>query len=137
MTERHTRWSRRDWNSKPKNHMCSALKEKTYAWIKSCKESAKRETELYKMIEIATKDENQEDTERNTIKKRPKPPRKEEEEADEARTLLDDMQQNVNEANAKKNTETRRRLYREINEYMHSWTKNLDGHTISWIKCGK
>ena len=37
----------------------SALKEKTHTWNKSCKESAERETELYKMIEIATKDERQ------------------------------------------------------------------------------
>ena len=49
---------------------------------------------------------------------------KEEEEAGEARTLLDDMQQNVDEADAK-DTEPRSRLYRDINEYMHSWDQEL------------
>ena len=34
------------------------------------------------------------------------------------------MQQNVDEAEAKV-AETRRRLYREINEYMHSWDQEL------------
>ena len=37
----------------------SALKEKSNTWTKSCKESFKRETELFKMIEIAAKDEKQ------------------------------------------------------------------------------
>ena len=97
----------------------SALKEKTHTWNKSCRESAKRETELYKMIEIDTKDEKQEDTERNIIKKTLRQLRTEEDEADEVRTLLDDMQQNVDEAEAKV-TGTRRRLYREIKEHMHS-----------------
>ena len=40
------------------------------------------------------------------------------------RTLLDDMQQHVDEADAKA-TETRSRLYREYNEYMHSWDQEL------------
>ena len=79
ITEKHTGWSRRDWNSKPKNHwrssavdgagqssnlegklkdislemdaLGSALKEQTHTWNRSCKESAKKETELFKMIE--------------------------------------------------------------------------------------
>ena len=42
----------------------------------------KRETELYKMIEIAAKDEEQEDHERNIIKKTLQQLRKEEDEAD-------------------------------------------------------
>ena len=47
----------------------SALKEKTDTWKKSCKESARRETQLCKMIEIAEKDEKQEDNERSIIKR--------------------------------------------------------------------
>ena len=96
----------------------------THTWNKSCKESVKRETELHKMIEIAAKDEKQEDNERNIIQKTLKQLRKEEDEADEARTLLDYMQQNVDDTEAKV-TETRRPLYREINEYMHSWDQEL------------
>ena len=38
----------------------TALKEKTHTWNKSCKESARRKTELYKMVEIAAIDERQE-----------------------------------------------------------------------------
>ena len=159
MKERHTGWSRRDWNSKPRvegasqsshdewkssqpqskwkeislemDALGSALTGKTYTWNESCKESAIRETELYKVMEIATEDEKQEDTGRN-IKKTLKHLRKEEEQADEVRTLLDDMQQNVDEAEATV-TETRRRLCREINECV----KNFGDHTFSWIKCGK
>ena len=45
-------------------------------------------------------------------------------EAEEARTLLYDMQQNVDEADASV-TKTRSRLCPEINEYMHSWEEEL------------
>ena len=102
----------------------SGLKEKTHTWNKSCRESAKRETELYKMIEITAKDEKQEDNERTIIKKTLKQLCEEEDEADEARALLEEMQQNVDEAEAKV-AETRRRLFREINECMHSWDQEL------------
>ena len=150
MTERHTGWSRRDWNSNPKHHWRSsavegagqssndkwkgskikdkwkeasfemdALKEKT-----RCKESAKRESEFFKMVELAAIDERQEDKERNIIKKTLKQLRKDDEGAEEARTLLCDMHQNVDEADAKV-TETRSRPHREINEYMHSWDQEL------------
>ena len=39
----------------------SAVKEKTNTWTKNCKESAKRESYLYKMVELAAIDERQED----------------------------------------------------------------------------
>ena len=72
------------------------------------------------MIEIAANDEKQEDIIEKTLKQFGK----EENEADEARALLEDMQHNVDEAEAKVNA-TRRRLFREINEYMHSWDQEL------------
>ena len=85
MPERHTEWSRKDWNSRSKTHLRSSavedagqsshdkwksskiqgkwkeiflemdvlgssLKEKKNTWNKSCQESAKRETELYKIV---------------------------------------------------------------------------------------
>ena len=65
----------------------SALKEKTHTLNKSCKESARRETKLYKMIEIAAKDEKQEDKQRSITKKTFTQLGKEEDEADEARAL--------------------------------------------------
>ena len=39
----------------------TAVTEKTNMWNKSCKESANRETELYKMVEVAVMDEKQEE----------------------------------------------------------------------------
>ena len=53
------------------------------------------EAVLYKMTEIAAKDEKQEDKERNIIKKTLKQLRNEEEVAEEARTSLYDMQHDV------------------------------------------
>ena len=75
------------------------------------------------MVELAAIDEKSENK-RNIIKKTLKQIRKEEEEADEACTLLDDMQQNTDDAD-EKITVTRSRLYRGINEYMHSWEQEL------------
>ena len=72
------------------------------------------------MVELAAIDEIQEDKERIIIKKTLTQLDKEEKEAEEARTLLYDMQQNVDEADAKVS-----RLYREINEKMHSWDQEL------------
>ena len=46
----------------------SALKEKTHTWNKTCKENAKRESELYKMVELAAIDKRQEDKERSMLK---------------------------------------------------------------------
>ena len=40
------------------------MKEQTNTWNKSCKESAKRESELYKMVEPADIEERQEHKER-------------------------------------------------------------------------
>ena len=102
----------------------SALKEKSNTWTKSCKESAQRESELYKMVELAAIDERQEDKERNITKKTLKQLSTEEDETEEARTLLYDLQHNVDEADAKV-TETRSRLYSEINEYVHSLDQEL------------
>ena len=46
----------------------TTVKEKTNTWNKSCKESAKRETELYKMVEVAVMNEKQEESERGMIR---------------------------------------------------------------------
>ena len=76
------------------------------------------------MIEIAAKDEKQEDNKRSIIKKTLQQLGDEEDEADELRALLEDMQHNVDEAEAKVNA-TGRRLYRENNQYMRSWDQEL------------
>ena len=46
----------------------TTVKEKTNTWNKSWKESAKRESELYKMVEQAAIDERQEHKEKCMIK---------------------------------------------------------------------
>ena len=51
--------------------------------------------------------------------------RKEREEENEARALLEEMQQNLEEAHARA-SETERKLYRELGEYTHSWEKALE-----------
>ena len=45
----------------------TTVKEKTNTW-NSCKESASRETELYKMVEAAVMDEKHEERERDMIR---------------------------------------------------------------------
>ena len=77
----------------------SSLKKKKL-WNKSRMESAKRETDQYKMTEIVANDEMQEDNERNIIKKTLEQFSKEQDEADEARALLHDLHQNVDEVEA-------------------------------------
>ena len=76
----------------------SALKEQTHTWNKSCKESVNRESDLYKMLEIAAIDVRQEDTARSVLKDTVQKLRKEREEESEARAPLEEMQQNLEEA---------------------------------------
>ena len=76
------------------------------------------------MLESAANDAKIEDNARNRIGQTLKQLRKEED-VGEARALLEDMQQTVDEAEAKA-FDTERRLYREIEEYMCSWDQELD-----------
>ena len=46
----------------------TSVKEKTNTWNNSCKESAKRVSELCKMVELAAVDERQQHKERNMLK---------------------------------------------------------------------
>ena len=73
----------------------STLKEKTNTWNKSCNERANRESELYKMVELAAIDERQDDKERSMFEDVLKQLRKEREEEHEARALIEDMQHNL------------------------------------------
>ena len=73
------------------------------------------------MVELAAIDERQEDKERNIIKKTHTQLRQEEEEAEETRTLLTTCSKMWKKPKA----ETRSRLHREINGYMHPWDQEL------------
>ena len=70
-------------------------------WNKSCKESAKRATELYKMVEVAVMNEKQEERERGMIRDLLGELRKRREEEDEARNFIEEMQRNLHEAQNK------------------------------------
>ena len=67
----------------------TTVKEKTNTWNKSCKESAIRETEWYKMVEVAVINEKQEERERGMIRDPLGELRKRMEEEDEARNLIE------------------------------------------------
>ena len=71
------------------------------------------------MIESSGNDAKAEDGERRRLTRNLKQLRQEEDEEDEARALLENMQQNVDEAHAKA-SETKRRFYREIEEDLYS-----------------
>ena len=75
------------------------VKEKTNTWNKSRKESAKRETEVSKMVVVAVMDETQEERERGMIVLVEL--RKRGEEVDEARNLIEEMQRNLDDARIK------------------------------------
>ena len=79
----------------------SAVKEKKHTLKKSCKESVRRESGQSKMLESAANDAKIEDNARNRIRKTLKQLGKEEAEVSEARALLEDMQQTVDEAEAR------------------------------------
>ena len=72
----------------------TAVKEKSNTRTKSCKESAKREAELFKMVEVAVTDEKQEERERGMIRDLLVELRKRKDEEHEARNLIEEMQRN-------------------------------------------
>ena len=75
--------------------------------------------------ELAAIDETQEDKERSRLKDVVKQLRKESEEENQARVLLEEIQQNFDEAHARA-SETEQELCRELGEYMHSWDQELE-----------
>ena len=76
----------------------TSVKEKSNTWNKGCKENTKRETELFKMVEVAVTDEKQEERERVMIRDLRVELRKRREEEDEARNLIGEMQRNFDDA---------------------------------------
>ena len=93
--------------------------EKKNTWAKSCKESAKRETEIFKMMGCLADHAKEGGGDGNTIKKILMQLCDEEKEEYEACARLEAMQKNVNEAHTRA-SETAQRLFEEIEEYMRS-----------------
>ena len=92
-------------NSPEMDVVGTAVKEKSTTWNKSCKESTKRETELFKMVEVAVTDEKQEERERDMIRDLLVELRKRREEEDEARNLIEEMQRSLDDAQNRSGTE--------------------------------
>ena len=67
------------------------MKEKKITWNKSGKESAKREADLYAMLESAATDETKQEWDRDKLGDRLKAFRKRKEEEDEATCLMEEM----------------------------------------------
>ena len=93
--------------------------EKKHTWVKSCWESAKRETEMFKVAESMADDAKDKDGDRGRPRKTLKQLRKEKDEDNEARALQEEMQQNFDAARAMA-SETEQGLYRELEEDMYS-----------------
>ena len=108
----------------------STVKEKANTWNKSCKESVKRESELYKMVEAAAIDERQEQKERGMIRDLLEQLQKRREEEDEARVLTEEMQRNPDEAQSR-SYEVERKLDRVLWEYMKLLKKKCDARSSS------
>ena len=80
----------------------AVVKEKKSTWHKSGKESSKRETELYTMVESVATDEKQEERNRCGIRDQLVEVRQRKDEENEARCLIEEMQRNLDAAQDKK-----------------------------------
>ena len=95
----------------------TTVKEKTHTWNKSCKESVKRETELYEMVEAAVMDEKQEQKETGMIRDLLGQLQKRREEEDEAR------------GSSKRWNAISRRPRTEVTKWNGSWAE-YSGNTL-------
>ena len=94
------------------------------SWVKSCKESSKRETEIYAISEGMAEDTKFEDGDKSRLRKALKQHRKDRHEGNAARELLEEMQQNVGEAHARA-SESEKSLWKELKEYMYPWDREF------------
>ena len=97
----------------------------TNTWNRSCRESEKRESELYKMVQQADIDERQEHKERSMLKDLLQQLQKEREEQEEARGLIEEMQRSLHEAQARA-SETEPKLGRVLGKYIYSFEKEME-----------
>ena len=97
------------------------FERKTNTWNRSCKESVKRDTELFKIVEFAVMDQQREQKERGMIRELLEQLQKRREEEDEARGLIE-MQRNLDEAQ-NKSCEVERKLDRVLWEYIEAFDK--------------
>ena len=105
------------------HELASTLREKSHTWNKNCKDSDKREGDLLKLAELAAQDEKHEDEERHNINKLLRQLREERKEEDEARALQEEMQKNLEEAQARASA-TEQKVFGRFDEYMRTWTED-------------
>ena len=100
------------------------VKEKKSTWIKSSKVISKRETEIYAISDGMAEDAKVDDSDRSRLRRALKQLRKDREEERAARKFLEEMQQNVDEAQEPA-SESEWTLCRELEEYMYSWDREI------------
>ena len=103
----------------------TTVKEKTNTWNKSCKDSAKRESELHNMVVQTAIDERQEHKARSVVKDLPMQFQKGREEEEKAFGLIEEMQRNLDEAQTRA-SETERKLGRVLGEFIYSYEKEME-----------
>ena len=102
----------------------ATVKEKTNTWNRSVKESVKRETELYKVVEAAVMDEKQQQKGGGMIRELLEQLQKRGEEENEARGLIEEMQRNLDEAQ-NRSYEVERKLDRVLWAYIEAMARSV------------
>ena len=110
---------------------------KKNTWAKSRKESAKKETEIFKRMGCLANDSKEGGGDRCRIKNILMQIRQEENEEYEARAFLEAMQKNVNEAHARASENPAKGRLRKSRNTCAPWIKNLKNHRTSVTKFGK
>ena len=106
------------------------MKEKKITWHKSDSESSKRETDLYTMVESAATDEKQEERGRGGLSGGLGDFRKRNDEEDEARCLVEEMQRHL-EAAQNNSYEAEHRLCSALRSTSILLMKNEDARKLS------
>ena len=117
-------------HAKPKGkwkEVCEALKallkKKKITWNKSGKESARREADLYTMLESAATNEKKEERERDKLGDRLEAFLERKEKEDEATCLIEEMRKNV-EAAQHKSFEAEQSLSSALREYVDTFDRD-------------
>ena len=110
------------------------VKEKKVTWTESGRESAKREADLYGMLEKAAADEKREERERDKLVDKPQAFLTMKEEEDEATCLMEEMRKNV-EAAQHKSFEAEQSLCNALREYVDSYDRDQGRARTPMTKC--
>ena len=110
------------------------VKEKKITWTKSARESAKREAELFDMLEKAATNEKREGRDRDKLGDWLEAFLNKKEEEDEATGLMEEMRKNVVAAQ-QKNFEAEQSLCNALREYVDNFGRDQDQVRTRMTKC--